>query len=200
MSREVVIVDGGGANLASLELALGRLGAWARVTCDAAALRNASHVILPGVGAAAEAMASLRAAGLDDVLPELKQPVLGICLGLQLLAESSDEDDAECLGIVPGRARRLDASPQRPVPNMGWCRARLRRPHPLTEGIDDETWFYFVHSYALPVCEHTVASAEHEGAFAAIVARGNFVATQFHPERSSAAGSRLLANFLSLDS
>ena len=196
MAREVVIVDGGGANLASLEFALERLGARARVTRDAAAIRDASHVILPGVGAAAAAMRSLRADGLADLLPRLAQPVLGICLGLQLLAEASAEDDTDCLGIFPGRAERLEASPARPVPNMGWCRVRHCRPHPLTKGLSDGSWFYFVHSYALPVSGDSLAVAEHDGQFTAIAARDNYAATQFHPERSAAAGSRLLANFL----
>lgn len=196
MSGEVAIVDGGGANIASLTGALERLGARARLTADADAVRAASHVILPGVGAAADAMRTLRARGLAHVIPELTQPVLGICLGLQLLAAHSDEDDAACLGVFPGSAKKLAGGPGAPVPNMGWCRLRLSRDHPLTEGIGDGSHFYFVHSYALPVGDCTIATAKHTDAFTAVAARANFVATQFHPERSSSAGSRLLGNFL----
>src|SRR5690606_11155301 len=168
-------VDGGGANLASLEFALERLGAGARVTRDAATIRAASHVILPGVGAAADAMRTLRSDGVGDLLPRLTQPVLGICLGLQLLAEASAEDDTECLGVFPGQARQLEASPERPVPIMGWCRVRHRRPHPLTDNVGDGSWFYFVHSYALPDSGDSLGVAEHGGEFTAIAARDNFV-------------------------
>lgn len=196
MTVEVAIVDGGGANIASLTGALKRLGASTRLTSDAAVIRAASHVILPGVGAAADAMRTLEARGLVNVIPELTQPVLGICLGLQLLAAHSDEDDTACLGVFPGRAALLEGGPDAPVPNMGWCRLSLSREHPLTEGVGDGSYFYFVHSYALPVGDRTLATARHTEDFTAVAARENFVATQFHPERSSAAGSRLLANFL----
>jgi imidazole glycerol-phosphate synthase subunit HisH len=199
LSVEVAIVDGGGANIASLTGALQRLGARARLTADTAAIRAASHVVLPGVGAAGDAMRTLRARGLADVIPDLTQPVLGICLGLQLLAARSDEEDTDCLGVLPGSARKLEGGPDAPVPNMGWCRVSLAGTHPLTQGIEDGSHFYFVHSYALPVGDCTIATATHTRQFTAVAARANFVATQFHPERSSAPGRRLLANFLRME-
>lgn len=194
----VAIIDSGGANIASLEYALQRLGVRPELTTDADVIRAASHVILPGVGAADDAMRRLRSRGLDEVIPTLKQPVLGICLGLQLLAAASDEDDAACLGVVPGRSQRLNATPDAPVPNMGWCPISRNADHPLLDGVDDGAWFYFVHSYALPLAPYTLASAEHTGPFTAVLARDNFLATQFHPERSAAAGARLLRNFVEL--
>ena len=199
MGREVAIIDGGGANIASLRYALDRLGAKSVLTSDASTIRSADRVILPGVGAAAAAMAKLRAYQLDKLIPELSQPVLGICLGMQLLASSSEEDDVDCLGVFPDRAARLRAAADFPVPNMGWCRLAVRASHPLLEGVGDGSWFYFVHSYALPVGDHTLATASHVEPFSAVVASGNFAAAQCHPERSSTAGARLLANFLEYD-
>ena len=193
---DVAIIDSGGANIASLLFAFRRIGVDAQLTRDAEAIRGASRVLLPGVGAARDAMERLQGAGLVEVIRDLTQPVLGICLGMQLLAEASEEDDVECLGIVPGISRRLPVAPDFPVPNMGWCPTRQSAAHPLLRGIDDNTYFYFVHSYALPVSDHTIATAEHSRTFSAVIARGNFVAAQFHPERSAAPGARLIRNFL----
>jgi len=145
-------------------------------------------------------MQKLREQQLSAVIAGLSQPVLGICLGLQLLADRSDEDNARCLGIIPGVARKLDASPSTPVPNTGWCAVTYVREHPLIEGIASGSYFYFVHSYAIPVSGFTVATAAHAAPFSAIATRQNFLATQFHPERSASAGARLLANFLSMSS
>jgi len=192
----VAIIDSGGANIASLCYALDRLGARPALTSDPIEIRAADRVILPGVGAAAAAMDRLRASGIDALVGNLTEPVLGICLGMQLLASASEEDDASCLGIVDGVSRRLPATPETPVPNMGWCKIRKRSGHPLLSGIETGEFFYFVHSYALPVSDYTVATADHGVEFTAVLARDNFVATQFHPERSAAAGSRLLQNFL----
>ena len=194
----IAIIDGGGANLASLTIALDRLGASYAVTADADTVRGADRVILPGVGAAADAMSRLSRSGLDTVIPDLEQPVLGICLGMQLLATASDEDQAACLDIVSGTARKLEPGPNLPVPNMGWCQLRHDGSHALLAGIPADTYFYFVHSYALDVADYTIGTAEHGAPFTAVLASGNFHATQFHPEKSSAAGSRLLANFLAL--
>lgn len=143
-------------------------------------------------------MQTLHENHLTTVLRGLTQPVLGICLGLQLLAERSEEDDAECLGVIPGTARKLEASPLSPVPNMGWCPVTPVREHALFEGIANGSHFYFVHSYALAVAEFTVATATHKGPLTAIASERNFCATQFHPERSAGAGARLLANFMAM--
>ena len=195
---EAVIIDSGGANLASLQFALERLGARAIVTTDARQIAAAARVILPGVGSAADAMQRLRRAGLAQLLPALRQPVLGICLGMQLLFESSAEGATECLGILPGTVRRLHAAPGRPVPHMGWNQLNDCREDPLLAGIEPGEYFYFVHSYAVPASEVTVADVDYGDAVSAVVRRGNFWGTQFHPERSASAGARLLGNFLRL--
>lgn len=199
MSRpNVAIVDGGGANIASLQFALARLGAKYELTSNGAKIRAASHVILPGVGAANAAMERFRDSNLVGLIPQLRQPLLGICLGMQILGQGSQEEDTECIGVFPGQARVLDASPESPVPNMGWCRIDRTADSALLDGIEDGSWFYFVHSYALPVGNQTIATATHTEQFSAVMARDNFFATQFHPERSSSAGARLLQNFLEM--
>ena len=198
MSRREVVIVASGANIASLQFALERLGAAASVSADAAAIRAASHVILPGVGAAAEAMARLRQCGLDAVVPGLQQPVLGICLGMQLLHETSQEGEVDCLGIIPGRAARLAPCPGRPVPHMGWNTLDIRRPCALLEGLADGDYAYFVHSYALDISEATVASTNYGAPFSACVQWRNFYGAQFHPERSAAVGARVLQNFLAV--
>ena len=192
----IAIIDSGGANIASLLYAFGRLGASATLTTNAEQIRSADRVILPGVGAARDAMSRLRDCQLVDVIRGLTQPVLGICLGMQLLTDASEEEDVDCLGIIPGTARRLLADTTCPVPNMGWCAVTSIRSHTILDSIDDGSYFYFLHSYALPVSRYTIATADHASRFSAITCRDNFVAAQFHPERSSAAGSRLLANFV----
>ncbi|MEM8815708.1 MAG: imidazole glycerol phosphate synthase subunit HisH [Pseudomonadota bacterium] len=196
-SPAVAIVDSGGANIASLLFAFERLGIAATLTADARQIEAADRVLLPGVGAARDSMQRLRQLGLVETIRGLTQPVLGICLGMQLLAEASDEDNAECLGVIPATARRLSASPLCPVPNMGWCRTGFGSGDTLLSGIDDGAYFYYLHSYALPVGDYTLATANHGERFSAIVRHENFVAAQFHPERSAAAGARLLRNFVS---
>jgi glutamine amidotransferase len=195
MSR-LVIVDSGGANIASLLYALERLGIGAQLTTDAAAIRSAERVVLPGVGAARDAMRRLGDAGLVDVIRGLEQPVLGICLGMQLLCDASEEEDVECLGIIPGVARKLEVAEDCAVPNMGWCATWPTVRHPILDGIDDGSWFYYLHSYALPLSPATIATARHSRDFSAMVCKNNFLAAQFHPERSSSAGARLLRNFV----
>jgi glutamine amidotransferase len=196
VSGRVAIIDSGGANIASLTFAFERLGIEATLTRDADIISAADRVLLPGVGAARDSMLRLREAGLIDVIRSLTQPVLGICLGMQLLADASEEDDTECLGVIPGIARKLAASVDAPVPNMGWCPARHDGTHPILAGIPDGAYFYFVHSYALPVTEYTVATAAHSRDFSAVVAKDNFVAAQFHPERSARYGAMLIHNFI----
>lgn len=198
MTAAVVIIDGAGANIASLRFALQRLGHDSILTTDAATIRSADHVILPGVGAARPAMAKLRACGLDVLIPELTQPVLGICLGMQLLCEASEEEDTRCLGILPGTACRFPAAPDRPVPHMGWNRLRRITDSPLLTGVADGAYCYFVHSYALPVGPATIAAASYGSEFAAMATHRNFMAAQFHPERSGALGSIVLRNFLAV--
>ena len=198
MARSIAIIDSGGANIASLLFALQRLGYDASLTTDVDVIGSADRVVLPGVGAAADAMQRLRDNGLVDLIRGLQQPVLGICLGMQLLADASEEEDVDCLGIIPGVARRLQVRDGFPVPNMGWCPVTRMTEAPVLEGIDDGSYFYFVHSYALPPSEYTIATARHADAFSAVVGRDNFIAAQFHPERSSADGARLLRNFLEM--
>jgi len=196
--KSVAIIDSGGANIASLVFALDRLDAISEVTSDARTIRAASHVILPGVGAAADAMDRLRRQRLIDVIRTLSQPVLGICLGMQLLAVASDEGSVDCLGLIPGTAKKLQVGLMSPVPHIGWSPVSYSRDHELLSGIVDGSYFYFLHSYALTVADCTLATANHSSEFTAIATHRNFVATQFHPEKSSATGAQLLANFLVL--
>ena len=192
----VAIIDSGGANIASLRAALARLGAASVVTSDAAVIQRAPRVLLPGVGSAHNAMARLRNTGLDKVIPTLKQPLLGICLGMQILFDSSEEGPANGLSVIPGGAVKLRFAPGQPVPHMGWNQLTHAKPDPLLEGLSSLDYVYFVHSYAAPVNEHTLASAQHGDEFAAVVRRGRCWGAQFHPERSAAVGARLLGNFL----
>ncbi len=194
----LAIVDSGGANIASVRFALERLGIASELTADPAVIRAADRVILPGVGSAQEGMRKLRARGLVDVIRGLTQPVIGFCLGEQLLFESSEEGETTSLGLIPGRVARLPETPVITVPHMGWNTLDVRRDTPLLHGIPRDARFYFVHSYAGPVNEFTLASATHGSAFAAVVQRGNFSGVQFHPERSGPAGAQLLKNFLTL--
>ena len=193
-----VIIDSGGANLASLQFAFERLGATARISADAGEIAAAERVVLPGVGSAADAMGRLRAAQLAQLVPALTQPVLGICLGMQLLFEVSAEGDTECLGILPGAVHRLEPSAARPVPHMGWNRLGALTSDPLLAGVGPEAYFYFVHSYAAPPGPFTLAPVEYGEALSAVVRRGNFWGVQFHPERSAGSGARVLENFLDL--
>jgi glutamine amidotransferase len=199
---DVAIIANGGANIASLRYALERLGATSHLTADPGELRAARRVILPGVGAAADAMTRLGALGLVDVIPGLEQPVLGICLGMQLLFASSEEgdegDDTECLGLIAERVARFPDRPGHPVPHMGWNQLRIVEHGPLTRGLSDGDYVYFVHSYAAPTGPWTLAATDYGGEFSAAVQRGNFYGVQFHPERSARAGARVLANFLEL--
>ncbi|TCV97249.1 imidazole glycerol phosphate synthase subunit HisH [Luteibacter rhizovicinus] len=194
----VVLVDAGGTNIGSVRYALQRLGVDAQLTSDPARIRAASHVILPGVGAAAPGMRRLDEAGLGDVLRGLTQPVLGVCLGMQLLCERSEESDTVCLGLIPATVRHFVSKPGLRVPHMGWNTLERTRGHPLTASLVDGDCAYFVHSYAVPTGDYTLVSCDYGDPFSAVVARDNFMGMQFHPERSSSVGARLLAGFLAL--
>jgi imidazole glycerol-phosphate synthase subunit HisH len=200
-TREVVIIENGGANIASLQFALERLNCSATLTAEPQRIRGASHVILPGVGAAADAMQRLRERQLHTLLPELRQPVLGICLGMQLLFEASDEGSesgVQCLGIIPGRAKKFAPASGRPVPHMGWNTLQVLRRSALLLDFAPDAYAYFVHSYALEITDATIASSSYGISFSACVEWRNFYGAQFHPERSARAGSALLQNFLAL--
>jgi imidazole glycerol-phosphate synthase subunit HisH len=192
----VAIIDSGGANIASLRAALTRLNADSVVTTDHEVIRHAPRVLLPGVGNAHSAMNKLRGAGLDTLIPTLKQPLLGICLGMQLLFDRSEEGPASCLGIIPGSIDKLTSAPGKPVPHMGWNQMTAVHDDPLLDGVGSLDYVYFVHSFAAPTSSATVAITDYGVAFTSVVRRDNFCGTQFHPERSGVVGARILANFL----
>jgi glutamine amidotransferase len=229
----VVVVDSGVANIGSVVAALERAEARVTVSRDWDIIRRAPRVLLPGVGAAVAAMRELDQLGLSERLPTLTQPVLGVCLGMQLLFEGSEEGAApgigsreseignaqsgapcatdspfpiphsptlqRCLSILPGQVRRLPESPGVRIPHMGWNALLPRRVHPLVDGLTERDYAYFVHSFAVAESELTLMACQHGSTFSAIVARGNFMGAQFHPERSADVGARLLRNFLKLD-
>jgi len=195
---EVIVIDSGGANLASLQFALGRIGARARFTTDAQDIQNAERVLLPGVGAAGAIMQRLENLGLVPVIKSLNCPLLGICLGMQILFEHSEEGDTPCLGILPGKIKRLHPTIGLPVPHMGWNTLEQSGADPLLEGFPSSAYFYFVHSYAAEQNANTIAISKYGRPLTAVVRRANFYGVQFHPERSSAAGSKVLDNFLKL--
>ena len=197
-SSDVLIIDSGGANIGSIVYALERLGVSAILSDDVTQIESAARVILPGVGAARPAMQQLHARGLVDVIRRLTQPVLGICLGMQLMFESSEEGDVECLGLIPGRVRAMRAAPGARVPHMGWNTLEVRTDAPLLAGLAQDARAYFVHSYSAPVNRFTLAESTHADAFAAVVRCENFHGVQFHPERSGDLGARLLKNFVSM--
>ena len=197
----IAIIDSGGANIASVTFALERCGATATLTTDAEKIASADKVILPGVGAAPVAMAQLQKAGLVDCIRGLTQPVLGICLGMQLLFERSEEGDTELLGLIPGTVGAFQPAPGLSIPHMGWNRllpTAGAAANPLLKGIDEGAHVYFVHSYFAPVSGDTVAACRYGADFTALVAHGNFMGAQFHPERSGPIGARILQNFLEL--
>ncbi|MGE8234399.1 MAG: imidazole glycerol phosphate synthase subunit HisH [Stenotrophomonas sp.] len=197
MSR-VGLVDAGGANLGSVRYALERLQVDVQMVRAPADLAGLERVILPGVGAAAEGMKRLHAQGLVQPLRELQVPLMGICLGMQLLFERSEEGDVECLGLLPGIVRRLHPGVGVRVPHMGWNKLLALRESPLLEGVPLGSSAYFVHSYAAPVTSDTVAACHHGGLFTAVVQRGRLCGAQFHPERSAGPGARILQNFLEI--
>ncbi|MFW6347662.1 MAG: imidazole glycerol phosphate synthase subunit HisH [Cyclonatronaceae bacterium] len=194
----ISIIDYRAGNTASVSNALERLGATYQITNDKAALEASDGIIFPGVGHAESAMQALRDTGLHTWLQETTKPVLGICLGMQLLYEFSEEGDTPTLGIVSGRLKKFDAARHK-VPHMGWNTFKTLKSgaHPLLEGLRADDYFYYVHSYYAPVTAETLAASRYAGSdFACIVARNNFAGVQFHPEKSGRAGSLLLRNFI----
>ncbi|HKS56402.1 MAG TPA: imidazole glycerol phosphate synthase subunit HisH [Steroidobacteraceae bacterium] len=192
----LAIIDSGGANIASLRYATDRLGIDSTITTDAQTLQKATHVILPGVGAAADCMERLRSANLVETIRALRQPLLGVCVGMQLLFESSEEGDVACLGLLPGRVQRFADRDGLPVPHMGWNQLEFTSPSPLLDDVASGDYVYFVHSYCVPVSANTIATTTYGERFAAVVGRGKVFGAQFHPERSAQTGALLLRNFL----
>ena len=192
---KVALIQYNAGNIHSVRLALQRLGIDPLITADTAAIRMAEKVIFPGVGEASSAMENIRKNGIADLLPALTQPVLGICLGLQLMCRYSEENDTECLGIFDAAVRRFP--PREKVPHMGW-NTLDQVQGPLFHGIGPNPYVYFVHSYFAEIVENAVARTDYILPFAAAMQKDNFFATQFHPEKSGAVGEQILRNFLAL--
>ena len=191
------IIDYKAGNLASVQNACRRLEVDCFVSSDADELAKADGIIFPGVGHAESAMAALTEVKLDQFLRETELPVLGICLGMQLLFTSSEESTGACLGLIEGRLKKFDPQ-QSKVPHMGWNTVNLRSEHPLVSGLGSSPWFYFVHSYYAPVADYTLGTCEYQTTFSAIVARENYMGVQFHPEKSGRSGEQLLLNYFQL--
>ena len=196
-----VIVDTGCANLASVKFAVERLGYPVTITDDIDLIKSADKVIFPGVGSAKHAMENIKAKNLVSVLQNLTQPVLGFCLGMQLMTESSTEggnnDIVPCLNLIPTKVEPLQAQDNR-LPHMGWNTLSSVSDHPIFKGICVGDYFYFVHSFAAPISEYTIAGCQYGSDFSAAIAKDNFIGCQFHPERSSALGSKIIQNFLEM--
>lgn len=192
---KVAIIDYGAGNIQSLQFALNRLGVQGLLTADVDQLQTADKVIFPGVGEASSAMRKLNASGLQHLLPTLTQPVLGICLGMQLMCNSTEEGMTQGLGIFDVDVKRFSAKVK--VPQMGWNTISNTKG-PLFDGIDDKEYMYLVHSYFAPSCLNTIAETNYDGAYSTALQKDNFYGVQFHPEKSSKAGSQLLQNFLSI--
>ncbi len=198
MSNKVAIVDSIGSNLASLIFALNRIGSSFEITDEIDVLNKASHIILPGVGAAKNAMTKLKQRKLIDEISKLTKPTLGICLGMQIFMDASDEDDAKCLGIISNTCRPFENNRDYPVPHMGWNKVRFNRDSVLTKNLKDDDYYYFVHSYYVPICSETIGVSSYPIEFSAVVQKDNFFGTQFHPEKSGLSGSKIVQNFISL--
>lgn len=194
----IAIIDSGGANIASVKFALERLGVGSVLTDDVDIIHSADKVVLPGVGTAPVAMNRLASAGLIDCIRTLQQPVLGICLGMQLLFSHSAEGDTPLLGLFDATCTAFTPTAQRSVPHMGWNQLVFQQDHPLLAGVKNGAHVYFVHSYFAPVTTQTIAECSYGQEFTAIVGKKNFFGCQFHPERSGAVGTRILQNFLEM--
>jgi glutamine amidotransferase len=204
MAEKFVIVNTGCANLSSVKFAIERLGFAVEISDNIAEIQAADKVILPGVGSAQHAMKNIQNKQLTETIKGLTQPVLGFCLGMQLMATSSTENASNdalsvvnCLDLIPTTIEPLQAKQQR-LPHMGWNTLTRVAEHPIFEGIKVGDYFYFVHSFAAPVSNYTIATCEYGSEFSAAIAKDNFVGCQFHPERSGKLGSKIIQNFLSL--
>jgi glutamine amidotransferase len=199
-SPNLTIINTGCANIASVKFAIERLGIEVTVSDDTQVISRAHRVILPGVGSAPAAMASIANKQLSDCIKNLKQPVLGVCLGMQLMVDASEETDhgqqntTDCLSLIPGTVNKMQVGDLR-LPHMGWNQVNSLQNNPLFADIDDGAYFYFVHGYAVDVYENTLATCEYHKPFSAAIHKDNFFGVQFHPERSSDAGAQLLKNF-----
>ncbi len=193
----VVILDTGCANLASLYYAVQRLGFSPTISADEKNIQAADKLFLPGVGSAQAAMHQLQERGLVELIQNCTQPVLGICLGMQLLGKHSEEGDTQTLGLIDATVARMKA-PGLSLPHMGWNTLTPRACHPLFDGISNQDYFYFVHGFAMAISACTIAESEYGESFSAAVQHNNFYGVQFHPERSGKSGARLLKNFLEL--
>lgn len=194
----IAIIDYEAGNICSVQNALKRLGAPYELTADPERIRKADKVLLPGVGNAAQAMASLRASGLDTVIRSLRQPVLGICVGLQLMCRSSEEGPVECMGLLDSRVRKFPETPAAKVPHMGW-NSISNLEGKLFKDLPGGSYVYFVHSYYPDLCPDTIATCRHgDTLFSAALRWENFYGTQFHPEKSGSVGTAILQNFLAL--
>ncbi len=197
--QNIVIVDTGCANLSSVRFAVERLGFKTNTTDNIEQIKAADKVIFPGVGSAKHAMKNINEKGLVEALQQLTQPVLGFCLGMQLMTNSSSEGNSvvECLGLIPTEVTPLAAQDLR-LPHMGWNTLTSVSEHPVFTGINIGDYFYFVHSFAAPISEFTIATCQYGSEFSAAIAKDNFIGCQFHPERSSDLGSKIIKNFLDL--
>jgi glutamine amidotransferase len=202
-AKHITIINTGCANISSVRFAFERLGAQVTVTDDTHTIARAERLILPGVGSAPAAMKSIKQKQLVECIQGLKQPVLGVCLGMQLMVTSSEENDlgnkanTPCLDLIAGEVKRMQVNQLR-IPHMGWNQVTSLSDNPLFAGIDQASHFYFVHSFAVSKYEHTLAQCEYGEVFSAAIHKDNFFGVQFHPERSSDAGAQLLSNFLNI--
>lgn len=193
----IAIIDYGMGNIRSLGNTLSRLGAEWTLTADPEIIESATHVILPGVGNAAEAMENLRTRRLPDVIRRLRRPILGICVGMQVMCRDSEEGATDCLGIFDAHVRRFEPHPDIKIPHMGWSRISNLETK-LFKDIPSGSYVYFVHSYYAPLCPDTIATSRHPALFSAALKYENFYGTQFHPEKSGADGERIIRNFIEL--
>lgn len=203
MAQKITIIDTGCANLSSVKVAFDRLGVQTLISYNPADIINADKLILPGVGTAKAAITIMKERNLIELIREAKQPLLGICLGMQLLGQASEEsmddklESVECLNIVSSSVKKMSVGNLR-LPHMGWNQVNVKNDHPLFKNIPNNSYFYFVHSYAMELSANTVATCNYGLDFTAVVQKDNFMGTQFHPEKSGAVGAKLLTNFVEL--